>query len=128
MNITTILLVGAVGFLGSVARYVTVISVDRKFSSLFPYGTAAVNIAGSFLLGLILAGIMKKTGSYSEEWKLFLATGFCGGFTTFSAFAGENLVLFQQKFPGTALFYIAFSLIGGLLAVWGGYALARNIF
>ena len=128
MNILNVLLVGAGGCLGSVARYLMVMSVDKKMNSIFPYGTATVNIAGSFILGFVLALLMKKTGTHVHEWKLFLITGFCGGFTTFSAFAGENLNLLGQKFPATALLYITVSVVGGLLAVWGGFAIAKNFF
>lgn len=126
MTIAHILLVGAGGCLGSIARYVTVVSIDKRFNGHFPYGTTAVNLIGSFILGFVLAVLLKKTGS-SLEWRLFLATGFCGGFTTFSAFAAENLSLFEQKLPGTALLYIITSVAGGLLAVWSGFALARNL-
>lgn len=127
MNILNLLLVGAGGCIGSMARYITVLSVDKKLNALFPFGTAIVNVVGSFLLGFLLAFLMKKTGSHPQEWKLFLGTGFCGGFTTFSAFAAENANLFQQKFPGTALLYIAITVALGLLAVWSGFAVGRNI-
>lgn len=125
MNVTYLLLVGAGGFIGSIARYLTVISIDKKFNSVFPLGTLVVNIAGSFILGVLLAVIAKKTGSHSEQWRLFLGVGFCGGFTTFSAFALENLNLLQEKFPGSAFLYIIVSLAGGLLAVWSGFAFSR---
>ena len=128
MNVLNILLVGAGGCLGSVARYVAVTSIDKKLNSIFPYGTAAVNIAGSFVLGFVLALLMKKTGTHLHEWRLFLITGFCGGFTTFSAFAGENLNLLEQKFPATAVLYISVSVVGGLLAVWAGFAMTKNFF
>jgi len=127
MNIIHVLLVGAGGCIGSIARYMSVTSVERKINSTLPLGTLTVNILGSFLLGLLLAVIMRKTGTHAVEWKLFLGTGFCGGFTTFSAFTLENMNLFEHKFPGTALLYISISVIGGLLAVWSGFALARNI-
>jgi fluoride exporter len=127
MNIFNILLVGAGGCLGSVARYVTVVSIDKRLNGVFPYGTLAVNVLGSFLLGFVMAMLVRKTGSHLQEWKLFLGTGFCGGFTTFSAFAAENVGLFQQKFPATAILYIAGSVLLGLLAVWLGFAMARNI-
>lgn len=127
MNVMNIFLVGAGGFLGSIARYLTVISVDRRVNAVFPYGTLAVNLLGSFILGLVMAVLLKKTGTHLQEWRLFLGTGFCGGFTTFSAFAAENMNMLGQKFHGTALLYILVSLTGGLLAVWAGFYLARNI-
>jgi CrcB protein len=122
-----VLLVGAGGFLGSMARYLTVISVDKRLNSVMPLGTLTVNIAGSFILGFVLALAMKKTGTHLHEWRLFIGTGFCGGFTTFSAFAAENLSLFEQKFPGAAFLYITLSVAAGLLAVWLGFALAKSI-
>lgn len=127
MNITYVLLVGAGGFFGSIARYLTVISVDRKVNSVFPFGTLTVNILGSLILGVVLALLSRKTGNYSDQWRLFLGTGFCGGFTTFSAFAVENLNLLQEKFPSSAFLYIIASLAGGLLAVWSGFAIARAV-
>jgi CrcB protein len=102
--------------------------VDRRLLSIFPYGTLVVNITGSFLLGVILAWAAKKTGTHADEWKLFLGTGFCGGFTTFSAFAAENLVLFEQKLTAAALLYILASIVGGLVAVWLGFAVSRAMF
>lgn len=127
MNIMNALLVGAGGCLGSIARYLTVISVDKRLNSVLPFGTLTVNIAGSFVLGFVLALVMRKTGTHMQEWKLFIGTGFCGGFTTFSAFAAENVSLLEQKFPATALAYITVSVVAGLLAVWLGFALAKNI-
>jgi fluoride exporter len=122
-----ILLVGAGGFLGSIARYFTVVSVDKRLNSVMPLGTLTVNIVGSFILGFVLALAMKKTGTHLHEWKLFMGTGFCGGFTTFSAFAAENLSLFEQKFPGTAFLYITVSVAAGLLAIWLGFIVAKSI-
>ena len=127
MNAINILLVGAGGCLGSMARYLVMVSIGKKFSPSFPYGTLTVNLLGSFFLGCIMAMVLKKTGTHHEEWRLFLATGFCGGFTTFSAFAAENFNLLENRFPGTALAYITISVVGGLLAVWIGFSVAKNI-
>lgn len=128
MNIVHLLLVGAGGCIGSMTRYLTVAAVDKKLNSIFPYGTLTVNVIGSFALGLLLAWMTKKTGASTLQWKLFLGTGFCGGFTTFSAFAVENLTLAEQKLHGTAALYVFASIAAGILAVWAGFALARTIF
>lgn len=126
MNLLNILLVGAGGALGSMARYATVFTMERKLNSVFPYGTLAVNLVGSFVFGFILGLFVNKTGH--GNWRLFLGTGFCGGFTTFSAFAFENTNLLAQKIPAAAVLYVAFSVAGGVAAAWAGLALAKNVF
>src|SRR5690606_27549233 len=122
-----VLLVGAGGFAGSIARYLAATAIDKRLNSHFPYGTLAVNLVGSFLLGILFAVLIKKTGTHSEGWKLFIGTGFCGGFTTFSAFAIQNVSLLEQKLAGTAMLYILLSMAGGLLAVWVGLMLGKNL-
>jgi CrcB protein len=124
MTMINILIVGAGGFLGTIARFVAVRSIDGKLNAAFPYGTLTVNLIGSLILGFIMAFLMRKTG-VSEQWKIFLGAGFCGGFTTFSAFAWENFSLFHGKMAPTALLYIGISLVGGLLAVTCGAWLSR---
>ena len=127
MTAYNILLVGAGGFLGSIARYLATITIDKRLNSLFPYGTLTVNTMGSFFLGIILAVVIKKTGTQAEQWKLLLGTGFCGGFTTFSTFAFENISLWEGKLAGTAVLYTLLSLAFGVAAVWTGMLLGRNL-
>ena len=124
MDVYKVLAVGFGGFLGSIARYITVKSVDEKLNAVFPYGTLSVNIIGSFLLGLIYVLASRKTGM-TEQWRLFLGAGFCGGFTTFSAFALENFNLIEQKLGGISLAYVSVSLLAGLLALAAGVWLGR---
>ncbi len=124
MDFYKVLVVGLGGFLGSIARYVTVKSVDEKLNTVFPYGTLTVNIAGSFFLGVIYALAIRKTGM-TENWRLFMGAGFCGGFTTFSAFALENFNLIQQKMVGTSVAYLSISVVSGLLALAAGVWLVR---
>jgi fluoride exporter len=124
MDVYKIIAVGLGGCLGSIARYVTVKAVDEKLNAVFPYGTLAVNIIGSFLLGLVYALAVRKAG-IPENWRLFLGAGFCGGFTTFSAFALENFNLLQQKLIGTSVVYVSVSLIAGLLALAAGVWIGR---
>jgi fluoride exporter len=126
MNAYKLLIIGLGGFLGSVARYVMAKLVDDKLSPAFPYGTLTVNILGSFLLGIIYIIALRKAG-LTEDGRLFLGVGFCGGFTTFSAFALENFSLIQDKMVGTSVLYISLSVVGGILALAAGVWVARFV-
>ena len=126
MSAYKLLIIGLGGFLGSVARYVTAKFVDDKLSPTFPYGTLTVNIVGSFLLGMIYVLALRKTG-LTENGRLFLGVGFCGGFTTFSAFALENFNQMQGKLVGASLLYISLSVAGGILALAAGVWVARFV-
>lgn len=117
--IKNLLLVGLGGSIGSMVRYVASLILKSK---LFPYATLSVNIIGSFIIGLVFA-ISIKEESLSDNWKLFLATGICGGFTTFSAFSLENMVLLQSGRFGMAVTYISLSIFLGILATFLGYQL-----
>ncbi len=116
MLFKNILLVGIGGMTGSVLRYL--VSLSIKHDS-FPYATWIVNITGSLLIGMIMGWAAKQEGF--ANWRLFLATGVCGGFTTFSAFAWENLQLLQQQRYQAFAVYTGGSLLLGLLAVAAGY-------
>jgi fluoride exporter len=124
MNIYKILIVALGGSLGSIARYIGAKTIDSHFNANFPAGTFSVNIIGSFAIGIIYAIVARKTGS--DNWALFLGTGFCGGFTTFSAFAFENISLINQRMAMTSILYIVSSVALGLLAVVGGMALGKS--
>lgn len=126
MNLYTLLIVGLGGFVGSTLRFLTVRLVDSKLNVLFPFGTLTVNIVGSFLLGIIYMLATRQAG-ISENTRLFLAVGFCGGFTTFSAFALENFSLIEQKLIGTSLLYILISVVLGILALAAGIWASRFI-
>ena len=93
--IKTLLLVGTGGFLGSVSRFLASRFMQDNFPSAFPFGTFFVNITGCLLIGLIY-GFSERSSLLTAEWKMFLAVGFCGGFTTFSTFANENLALLRD--------------------------------
>jgi len=114
-----ILIIGAGGFLGSVARFITSKYVQQLFPFSFPVGTLLVNILGSFLLGLVY-GLMDRGELLSNEMRLFLTVGFCGGFTTFSTFVYENASLLKDgNFLQSAL-YAGLSLFAGLVALYIG--------
>jgi len=118
--IKNLLLIGTGGFLGSIARYlVSQLNLTVSFHSI-PVGTLTVNVAGSFLIGF-LTGIAEKSMILTPEWRLFLMVGLCGGFTTFSAFANENLMLIHNGQGLAVLLYTGLSIFLGFLAVYLGY-------
>ena len=111
------------GGFGSVLRYIIGKYLNNPESS-FPLGTFTVNILGSLLIGIII-GLAAKNNTLTENQTLLLATGFCGGFTTFSTFAYENHVLFKSgDFTSFALYTFA-SFIIAFLAVFAGIYLSR---
>lgn len=114
-----LLLVGLGGSIGSMARYAASLLIRSKS---FPFATLSVNVIGSFIIGLVFA-LSIKEAALSNNWKLFLATGICGGFTTFSAFSVENMELLQNGKNGMALTYIMLSIVLGILATFLGYQL-----
>ncbi|MFC2080095.1 fluoride efflux transporter CrcB [Bacteroidota bacterium] len=115
-----ILLVGTGGFIGSVARYfVSKLSNHIDFLSI-PVGTLIVNVLGSFLIGF-LAGISAKSTLLNSDLRLLLMVGLCGGFTTFSTFTGENLMLMQSGQGLSVLIYTTLSVVLGFLAVYLGF-------
>ena len=118
------LLVGTGGFLGSIARYLIAVWLTEHFPAAFPYGTFAANILGCLLIG-VLFGLGQRYEWLTPGLMLFLATGFCGGFTTFSSFSLENINLLQNSNYLTFAIYAIGSFTVGLLAVFGGITLAK---
>lgn len=117
-------LVGVGGFLGTVARFLVGVATVREGVSGFPYGTFAVNVAGCFLIG-IFAGLAERY-DWLPETRVFLMTGLCGGFTTFSAFAIENVRLLQEKDYTTFALYTFASLAVGIAATFLGLVITRS--
>ena len=121
-----LLFIGSGSFLGGIARYLLSKSIQQTVITSFPLGTFWVNITGCFLIGLIY-GFSDRGAPISNELRLFLAVGFCGGFTTFSTFSHENLALLRD---GSFLYfslYAGLSVFLGLLATFGGHALTKII-
>jgi fluoride exporter len=115
------LLVGAGGALGSILRY-AVASLLPRIGRGFPWATFTVNLAGCFIIG-ILAGLAPRSAWLSGSGWALLATGLCGGFTTFSAFALDGIKLFQSGANLSAITYIVMSLVLGILLCYAGYLL-----
>ncbi len=118
----TLLLVLVGGMIGAPARYLADRAVQARHDTVFPWGTFAVNVAGSALLGFLL-GAGRHLGLPSSVLAL-VGTGFCGGLTTFSTFGYETLRLLEDRAIGEAGVNVIGSLAAGVLAAWLGYLLA----
>jgi len=122
--IKNLLLAGIGGGLGSMLRYLCYRWLTTMHPQHFPWGTFAVNISGCFLIGL-LWGLSFRSFDSNESWKLFLMTGLCGGFTTFSAFTLEGIGLLRENRVGLFFLYVAGSLVTGLAVTWLGMRISR---
>ena len=122
-----VLLVFAGGGLGALARWWLSSVVQKYTSPFFPWGTLAVNLLGSLLLGFIMEA-SAIYGVFTRQQRLLLATGFCGGFTTFSTFSYETFSLLAEGPSLYALANIALNVLGGLAAVYLGMVAARAIY
>ena len=122
--IKTLLLIGTGGFLGSISRFMASRFMQNNFPSAFPFGTVFVNITGCFLIGLIY-GFSERSSLLTSEWKMFLAVGFCGGFTTFSTFANENLALLRDGDFFHFLIYTILSVFLGIAATFLGVLITK---
>jgi CrcB protein len=120
----TIFFIALGGAIGSVGRYLVQVSVDKYVTISFPLGTMLVNLSGCFLIGL-LYGFSLKYEWMTLEWRLFLITGICGGYTTFSSFSYESISLIREGSYGYFILYVAGSVILGLLATLAGMQIAR---
>jgi CrcB protein len=118
------MLVAAGGAFGSGLRYITSLYMNRWLNQVLPWGTFAANGIGCLLIGLLM-GFFGKHCTDQNGYKLLLMTGFCGGYTTFSAFALENYNLMQQGQTTTALLYILISVLSGVLMVYLGHAISK---
>ncbi len=119
-----LLLVGTGGFLGSVLRYLLSQSIQGKLVPHFPLGTLSVNLIGCFAIGAIFA--LTEKGTVGPEWRLFLVTGICGGFTTFSAFSIETVALLRGGQMGYAFMYVTASVVLGLAATFLAFMVFKS--
>jgi CrcB protein len=112
------------GAIGSVARYVLSGAVQRAYPTFFPTGTLAVNLVGCLIVGLV-GGLALRPVGLSLGARLFLVTGICGGFTTFSAFGFETFQLLSAGELWQAGVNALVQMVGGLIAVWAGIVVSR---
>lgn len=122
-----LLLVGAGGAAGAVARYLLSVQTLRWSASGWPVGTFAANVAGGFLMGL-LAGVLAHRGQGGETWRLLLGVGVLGGFTTFSAYSLEVALMIERRAFGQAFAYSLGSVALSVAALFAGLMLARRVF
>lgn len=118
------LLVGIGGFIGSVFRFLCYQFIDKFFLGSFPFGTFTVNVVGSLLIG-VAYGLSFKENFFGPEWRIFFVAGFCGGFTTFSAFSYDNLALLQSGHFISVLLYVSGNIFLGVLATYLGLILTK---
>ena len=123
-----LLLVGLGGGLGSIARYLVGVQTLRLLGAGWPFGTFAVNILGGLFMGLLVGLLAHRGGGDQERWRLLLAVGVLGGFTTFSAYTLEVALMLQRREYGPAVLYATASTVLALTALFVGLLAARRLF
>jgi CrcB protein len=119
-----LLLIGTGSFIGGIFRYLLSKFIQARFFTHFPFGTLGVNITGCFVIGLVFA--LSERSTVSSDVRTFLATGICGGFTTFSAFSNETYILLRDGQSLSAIVYITVSVVLGVCATFIGYSLLKS--
>ncbi|HEY8146305.1 MAG TPA: fluoride efflux transporter CrcB [Kofleriaceae bacterium] len=121
----TALMVAIAGALGCLARYGVGLAGQRLLGDRFPWGTLAVNLAGSFAIGAVM--VMAETRQLDPRLRVAAVTGFIGGFTTYSAFAYETLALAERRSAAAAALYAGLTVAGCFLACGAGLYLTRRL-
>lgn len=121
------LLVGLGGAIGAMARYALNLHAGRVLGASWPYGTLLANVVGGALMGLLFGVLAQRGGADQERWRLLLGVGVLGGFTTFSAYSLEVLLMIERRAWGQALAYGLGSAVLSIGAVFAGLMLARRV-
>jgi CrcB protein len=119
-------IVGTGSFVGGGCRFLLSKFIQDRIAFSFPAGTLVVNLLGCFLIGVFYA-LFERGNLLDNNVRLFLTVGFCGGFTTFSTFANENVQLLRDANVFNVALYLSLSLIGGFIAVWLGQVIIKSI-
>jgi len=128
MNTLTYLLVAIGGAIGSVARAWVGVTAVRLVGATFPWGTMVINVVGSLVIGMVAATALSPTRTlFTQEVRIFLMVGLCGGFTTFSSFSLQTFELLREGRPAAALANVALSVVLCIAAVAGGHLLAAAL-
>ncbi len=122
--LTNLLQVALGGAIGAGARYLTNVTATRLFGHGFPWGTVIANIAGSFLMGVLVVVLARRGGTHLAP---LLMTGILGGYTTFSAFSLDAFTLYERGQFGLAAAYVAGTLVVGLAAIVAGILATRAL-
>jgi CrcB protein len=122
----TLVLVGAGGAIGALARFGLSLFVAKRVGTTFPAGTLVVNVIGCFLLGILMAVVIERE-LFDPRLRLFVGVGLLGSFTTFSTFGAETIELLREGQVPAALGNVALNVVVGLLAVWMGHILVRLV-
>ncbi len=125
--IKQLLLVGIGGGIGSMLRFLVSVVTSRFAQGTFPLSTLLVNLSGCFLIG-ILVGLFAQPPYSDNNIKSLLITGFCGGYTTFSTFANENIVLIENQQIPMAIGYTLLSVVLGISLVWIGMWASQAVY
>ncbi len=123
-TIWTVAQVAAGGAIGASARYLAGVALTRALGPEFPWGTVAVNVIGSFLMGVLIVALGHVGGT---RFLPFLAVGVLGGFTTFSSFSLDAVTLYERGAMGAAAGYVVGSVVLSLVALVAGLAMARAV-
>jgi len=123
--LTPYLLVFIGGGTGALARYAAGSAIMRRFGGSFPLGTLAINVTGSFLIGLLMT-LLTERYKLDPRWRLAMVVGFLGGYTTFSSFEWETYTAVRAGGLWTGMLNVVFSIILGYVAVWLGATLAQR--
>ena len=126
MDCMNLLLIAVGGALGAVSRFLLGNAVNKAMGSALPFGTFVINVAGCFAMGLLMTLIVDRE-LLPAAWRLFLCVGFLGGFTTFSSFGYETLMLLAEGRLLAVLAYVGCSVGLGLVAAAAGVLCARAV-